>query len=139
MEKLKPGSFCLHKSWGFGRVAEWNRMLTARSLERLGAIAGLTVYGPRDAASRTSLVAFNVKGHDPIELARALNAAGVEARAGCHCATLAHQALGIGASCRLSFYFYNTVDEVELAVEALADIVSARRRASDSGRLAFRM
>ena len=110
-----------------GRVAEWNRMLTARALERLGAIPGLTVYGPRDPARRTSLVAFNVKGHDPIELAHALNDAGVEARAGCHCATLAHQALGIGASCRLSFYLYNTVDEVERAVDALAAIVSARR------------
>ena len=71
-------------------------------------------------------MAFNVKGHDPMELARALNDAGVEARAGCHCATLAHQALGIGASCRLSFYLYNTIDEVERAVDALAAIVSRR-------------
>ena len=110
-----------------GRVAEWNRQLTARALERLGAIPGLTIYGPRDPARRSSLVAFNVQGHDPMELARALNDAGVEARAGCHCATLAHQALGIDASCRLSFYLYNTVDEVERAVDALAAIVSARR------------
>src|SRR5205814_868480 len=27
LEKLKPGTFCLHKSWGFGRVAEWNLLL----------------------------------------------------------------------------------------------------------------
>jgi transcription elongation GreA/GreB family factor len=27
IEKLKPGTFCLHKSWGFGRVAEWNLLL----------------------------------------------------------------------------------------------------------------
>lgn len=27
LEQLKPGSFCLHKSWGFGRVAEWNLLL----------------------------------------------------------------------------------------------------------------
>src|SRR6266571_4519389 len=27
LEKLKPGTFCLHKSWGFGRVAEWNHLL----------------------------------------------------------------------------------------------------------------
>ena len=115
-----------------GRVAAWNRQLTARALERLGAIPELTIYGPRDPARRSSLVAFNVEGHDPMELARALNDAGVEARAGCHCATLAHQALGIGASCRLSFYLYNTVDEVERAVDALAAIVSARRGASDA-------
>jgi hypothetical protein len=27
LEKLKPGTFCLHKSWGFGRVREWNLLL----------------------------------------------------------------------------------------------------------------
>jgi transcription elongation GreA/GreB family factor len=27
LEQLKPGTFCLHKSWGFGRVAEWNLLL----------------------------------------------------------------------------------------------------------------
>jgi len=109
------------------RVGEWNRLLTGRALERLTAIPGLTVYGPRDPAGRSSLVAFNVRGHDPVDLARALNEAGVEARAGCHCATLAHEALGIGASCRLSFYLYNTIDEVDRAVDALAAIVSAGR------------
>jgi hypothetical protein len=48
-------------------------------------------------------------------VAEALNLAGVESRAGCHCATLAHHALHLDppASCRLSFYFYNTLDEVD--------------------------
>src|SRR3954453_3785402 len=27
LEQLRPGSYCLHKSWGFGRVAEWNLLL----------------------------------------------------------------------------------------------------------------
>ena len=27
LDKLKPGAFCLHKSWGFGRIAEWNLLL----------------------------------------------------------------------------------------------------------------
>src|SRR5438309_4141292 len=27
LDALKPGTFCLHKSWGFGRVAEWNLLL----------------------------------------------------------------------------------------------------------------
>lgn len=102
------------------------------SLERLGAIPDLTIYGPRDPARRSSLVAFNVQGRDPLGLACALNDAGVEARAGCHCAPLAHQALGIDASCRLSFYLYNTLDEVERAADALAAIVSVRSGASDS-------
>ena len=27
LQELRPGTFCLHKSWGFGRVAEWNLLL----------------------------------------------------------------------------------------------------------------
>ncbi len=110
------------------RVTAWNRQLTVRALERLGAIPGITIYGPHDASHRTSLVAFNVAGHDPMSLAQALNEAGVESRAGCHCATLAHHALELTppASCRLSFYFYNTPEEVDCAVDALNAIVSGR-------------
>ena len=52
----------------------------------------------------------------------------MESRAGCHCATLAHHALKLDppASCRLSFYLYNTIEEVDRAVDALHDIVSSR-------------
>ena len=54
--------------------------------------------------------------------------AGVESRAGCHCATLAHHALGLNppASCRLSFYLYNTPGEVDRAVDAVAAIAAGR-------------
>ena len=67
-------------------------------------------------------------GWNPFDLAEALNEVGVESRAGCHCATLAHQALGVRASCRLSFYFYNTFEEVDHVVDALAEIVSSGSR-----------
>ena len=103
-------------------MSGWNSQLTARALDGLGAIPGLTIYGPRDAARRTSLVAFNLAGRDPVSVAGELNQAGVESRAGCHCATLAHHALVLNppASCRLSFYLYNTLEEVDQAVAAVA-------------------
>ena len=110
------------------RVSAWNRQLTARALGRLSAIPGITIYGPPDASLRTSLVAFNVAGRDPVSLAEGLNRAGVEARAGCHCATLAHHALKLTppASCRLSFYFYNTLGDVDRAVDAVAAVVAGQ-------------
>jgi len=114
------------------RVCEWNRLLTARALEGLGAIPGITIYGPDDAARRTSLVAFNLASGDPVSVAERLNRAGVESRAGCHCATLAHHALGLDppASCRLSFYLYNTPAEIDQAVAAVADIATGRSQAA---------
>ena len=112
-------------------IGQHTRALTARAIERLREIPGLTLYGPSAASQRTPLVAFNVAGRDPIELALALAARGVEARGGCHCATLAHRALGLDppASCRLSFYLYNTMDDVETAVAALRDALGSPRLA----------
>jgi cysteine desulfurase / selenocysteine lyase len=80
---------------------------------------------------RTSLVSFNLAGHDPLAVAEALNTAGVESRAGCHCATLAHHKLRLDppASCRLSFYLYNTLDDVDRAVDAVAAVATRRHRA----------
>jgi cysteine desulfurase / selenocysteine lyase len=111
------------------RVSGWNQQLTSRALHGLAGIPALTVYGPRDAARRTSLVAFNLAGRDPVSVAEALNLAGVESRAGCHCATLAHHALRLSppASCRLSFYLYNTPADVDQAVAAVAAIATGRR------------
>jgi transcription elongation GreA/GreB family factor len=36
LEQLKPGTFCLHKSWGFGRVAEWNLLLNQILIDFVG-------------------------------------------------------------------------------------------------------
>jgi cysteine desulfurase/selenocysteine lyase len=111
------------------RVASWNEQLTSRAVAGLSCIPGLTIYGPLDPGRRTSLVAFNLADRDPVSVAEALNRAGVESRAGCHCATLAHHALKLTppASCRLSFYLYNTPDEVDQAVAAVAAINAGRR------------
>ena len=104
------------------RVATYTGQLTQRAMEMLSRIQGIEIYGPRDVRRRTSLVAFNIRGRNPMDIAEALNSVGVESRAGCHCATLAHRELKLSppASCRLSFYFYNTLDEVEFATSAVA-------------------
>jgi cysteine desulfurase/selenocysteine lyase len=113
------------------RVTAWTSRLTEHALGRLAAVPGITIYGPPDPARRTALVAFNVAGHSPMDLAEALNERGVESRAGCHCATLAHRVLGLDppASCRLSFYLYNTLADVDRAVDALEEAVGRRRLA----------
>ena len=101
------------------RVARHTAALTGRAHRALAALDGLTVYGPRE---RAPLVAFTRAGTDPFTLAKSLDQQGIEARAGCHCATLAHRALGLDppATCRLSFALYNTEEDVDRAVAAVA-------------------
>ncbi len=110
------------------RIADYTRTLVERAYESLARIPGVRIYGPADPHRRTSLVAFNVAGWDPEALADGLSRRGVESRAGCHCATLAHSFLNLNplASCRLSFYFYNTPDEVDRATDAVASLVNPR-------------
>jgi cysteine desulfurase/selenocysteine lyase len=88
-------------------VAQHTATITEQALRAIRDIPGLTVYGPAPG--------------DPMRLADGLNALGVESRAGCHCATLAHHDLGLTppASCRLSFAFYTSPDDVERAVDAV--------------------
>ncbi|WP_082569216.1 aminotransferase class V-fold PLP-dependent enzyme [Microbacterium sp. Root180] len=104
-----------------GAVADHAASLTQRAIDGLAAIDGLHVYGVPAGRERTPLVAFNIAGHSPFAIARALNAQGVESRAGCHCATLAHRDLEIdpAASCRVSFTVYNSPDDVDRVIAAV--------------------
>jgi cysteine desulfurase/selenocysteine lyase len=110
------------------RIRRHTRHLTERAMEGLAEIGGLTIYGPPAGADRAPLVSFTIAGMSPFAVSEQLDQQRVESRAGCHCATLAHHALGLDppASCRLSFYLYNTVEEVDRAVEAVAWIAGRR-------------
>jgi cysteine desulfurase/selenocysteine lyase len=101
------------------------RAVTDRAMEHADGIAGLRVYGPPAGAPRSPLLSFTVTGTDPRALASALDDRGVEARAGCHCASLAHRHQGLGSSgtCRLSFAAYTSESDVDRAMGALADVV----------------
>ena len=55
-------------------------------------------------------------------MAQILSAKGICIRTGHHCAEPLHHYLGINASCRASFYFYNTVDEVDYFLKELKDV-----------------
>lgn len=98
-------------------IEEHEKELSAEALKILKEIPALTVYGPEDPRERTSLVAFNCAGLSPFRIAEELNKLGIESRAGCHCATLAHYyyKLNPPASCRLSFYLYNDIKDVRKA------------------------
>jgi cysteine desulfurase/selenocysteine lyase len=105
-------------------VKDYGQGLSTYLLEELSRINGLTIYGPKDPVRRTSLVSFNIKGKDPFEIANYLNQHGIESRAGCHCATLAHHFYGLTppSSCRMSFYVYNNFEEMEAIVNAIKGI-----------------
>jgi cysteine desulfurase/selenocysteine lyase len=111
------------------RIGQHTRAVTERAHAALREIPGITVYGPALGEPRSPLLAFNLPGVDPMDIAAELNEHGIESRAGCHCATLAHRDLGLTppASCRLSFALYTSADDVDAALGALRRVAAARR------------
>jgi cysteine desulfurase/selenocysteine lyase len=107
-------------------IREYEKVLVQYLIDELESIKDVTVYGPKEASRRTSAVAFNIAGKDPMNVAEQLDKMRIESRAGCHCATLAHYYLEINppASCRISPYFYNTLEEMRYIIKAIREISS---------------
>ena len=111
----------MSEAWAHGRE------LTGLALEGLLRREFVEVYGPKSQDERGALVAFNLKGLHPHDVATLLDQEGICIRAGHHCAQPLHRRLGIPASCRASFYVYNTKEEVELFLSALDRVWEAMR------------
>ena len=93
--------------------------LVGYALTTLGAIDGLTLYGPRNLTLRGGAVSFNLEGLHPHDVGTALDTEGIAVRAGHHCAKPLMRRLGLTATARASFYLYNTREEVDRLAEAL--------------------
>ena len=102
--------------------------LTKRLLTGLSDIQGLRIFGPQTSKNRVCVVSFAVEGYDPQEFATALDAmAGIECRAGLHCAPRMHHALGSiqsGGLVRLSPGWATTNQEIDQALEAIQALAS---------------
>jgi cysteine desulfurase/selenocysteine lyase len=92
--------------------------LCQRAHELLGQIDGVRFLGPAPE-HKSGIVSFTVDRIHAHDIAQLLDRHGVAVRAGHHCAMPLHKRLGINASARASFYFYNTPDEVQSLADAL--------------------
>jgi len=110
---------------GMERVAAHERDLTARCLDALARIDGVTIYGPRNPEIKGAVVAFNVEGIHPHDGAALLDERGIAVRAGHHCAQPLMKHFGIAGTLRASFSVYNTPAEVERLAEAVMSLRGA--------------
>ncbi len=97
--------------------------------ERLRTFDNVSLYGPEPVAPRTPVLAFNVRGWDPEDVAAVLSQThGIQVRAGLHCAPLAHRTLGtLPAGCvRVSPGRFTTDDDMARLWAALEGIVTTR-------------
>ena len=82
-------------------------------------IGGIRLLGPKSAVRKTGVIAFNINGVHPHELATILDEENIAVRSWHHCAMPLHERLGLGASSRASFYVYNGKDDVDALCEGI--------------------
>jgi cysteine desulfurase/selenocysteine lyase len=112
---------------GLENIALYEHLLTQRAHEVLAGVGGVRVLGP-SPENKSGIVSFVVEGIHAHDVAQLLDRHGIAIRAGHHCAMPLHQRLGIPATSRASFYFYNTPAEVDALGEALRDAKRIFRR-----------
>lgn len=108
---------------GFDRIAAIEQELLDYALPQLKALPYVELYGcDTTQHNKTGIITFNVKDVHPHDVSTILDAEGVAVRGGHHCAQPLMTYLGQNATCRASFYFYNTKDDVDRWIAALKKV-----------------
>ena len=98
---------------GLDAIHEHEMSLTRRALALLSEVEGIRILGPAELEARAGVVPFVIEGTSAQDVATILDAQGIAVRAGHHCAQLVVDRYGVTATCRASFYLYNSDEEVE--------------------------
>ncbi|MBU5369645.1 cysteine desulfurase [Enterococcus avium] len=104
---------------GMENIHRYEQELVDYVLPKLHVIDGITTYGPQDPKHHTGVIAFNLDGIHPHDVATALDMEGIAVRAGHHCAQPLMNYLNLPATARASFYFYNTKEDADRLIEAI--------------------
>ena len=102
---------------GMGEIAAREKALAEYALERLGAIEGLEIYGPK--VERAAVVSFNIRGVHHLDAGTLLDRMGIAVRTGHHCAEPLMARLGVQGTLRASMALYNTCEEIDILAEGI--------------------
>ena len=104
---------------GYDEIQKIENELLTYARQKLSKLDYLDLYLTPNEENHSGVISFNIKGVHPHDVASILNSEGVCVRSGNHCTQPLMRFLGIDSTCRASFYFYNTKEDVDRLVEAL--------------------
>ena len=105
---------------GMAAIDAREQALLAYATRALSDVPGLRIFGT--APEKAAVISFLVEGAHAHDLATLLDLEGVAIRSGHHCAHPLMQHFGVPATCRASFAFYNTFEEIDAFVAALRKV-----------------
>ena len=102
---------------GLENIKEYEDYLLDHATSKLKEIEGVKIYG--EAKIKTSVISFNIKNIHPYDVGSVIDNLGIAVRTGHHCAQPIMDYFDIPGTIRISFSFYNTIDEINILIEAL--------------------
>jgi cysteine desulfurase/selenocysteine lyase len=111
------------KQFSFEEIIEHDRELVKLCRAGLGKLPGITIFGPSDEQTWTSVVSFAIEGVHPHDIASILAEDNICIRAGHHCAKPLMKALGQKATSRVSFHLYNTKEDVLKLIKGVEKVL----------------
>lgn len=108
---------------GMGNVRDYEETLTKYTLRHIeDRCQKVEVYGTKDASLKCGIIPFGVEGLSSHDIALYLDNYGIMIRSGFHCAQPLHELLRLNSSARVSFYVYNTREEIDRFIDVLGEI-----------------
>lgn len=104
---------------GYDEIDKIEKEVVSYAIDELSKLDFLTLYMTPNRENHSSVISFNINGVHPHDVASILDSENVCVRSGNHCAQPLMRFLGIDSTCRVSFYFYNTKEDVDRLVKAL--------------------
>lgn len=104
---------------GYDKIQKIENELLTYARQKLSNLDYLNLYLTPNEENHSGVISFNIKGVHSHDVASILDSQGVCVRSGNHCTQPLMRFLGIDSTCRASFYFYNTKEDVDRLVEAL--------------------
>ena len=109
------------ESIGRAAIFEHDSQLTRRAIERFAELPGMRILGPLD--ERGAMVGFVMDSAHPHDLTTFADQHGLALRGGHHCNQPLMRRFGLPGTTRASFYFYNTIEEVDRMIDILREAV----------------
>ncbi len=110
---------------GMEKILAHEQALTARLLDGLSKITGVTVFGTKEMVNQAPIVSFTTDRSGPGEAGAILDQAfDIKVRAGLHCAPVAHRTMGTfpQGTIRLSPGYFNTTAEIDFTIQSIGKI-----------------
>lgn len=103
---------------GIDNIEKYVLDLRQYAIEKMLKLKNIEIYNKN---IKSSTIVFNVKGVFSQDTSTYLNKNGINVRAGNHCAKILKDEIGVTNTCRISFYFYNTKEEVDALIKVLEE------------------